>query len=105
MPINSIQLANVQPDKINNINNTAIKQLNETEQNVSFGAFLKNAINDVNSSQIQSDIATGKLARGEEIELHNVMITAQKASINIQAALEIRNKAVEAYQEIMRMQV
>ena len=37
--------------------------------------------------------------------LHNVMITAEKASVTMQTTLEIRNKVVEAYQEIMRMQV
>jgi flagellar hook-basal body complex protein FliE len=37
--------------------------------------------------------------------LHQVMITAEKASVTLQTTLEIRNKVVEAYQEIMRMQV
>lgn len=45
------------------------------------------------------------MANGENVDLHQVMITAQKASITLQAALEIRNKVVEAYQETMRMQV
>ncbi|WP_280516836.1 flagellar hook-basal body complex protein FliE [Lederbergia sp. NSJ-179] len=70
-----------------------------------FGTYLKNAINEVNSAQLQSEEATQKLMNGQNIELHDVMITAQKASITMQAALEVRNKAVEAYQEMMRMQV
>ncbi|CAM4037328.1 flagellar hook-basal body complex protein FliE [Lederbergia lenta] len=105
MPVNSVNFSDIQPNNVNNITNSSMNRLNETEQKSNFGEFLTNAINDVNGAQIQSDIATDKLARGEDIELHNVMITAQKASISMQTALEVRNKAVEAYQEIMRMQV
>ncbi|WP_212972435.1 flagellar hook-basal body complex protein FliE [Bacillus sp. J14TS2] len=70
-----------------------------------FGTYLKNAMDEVNNAQLQSAEATQKLVNGQNIELHDVMITAQKASITMQTALEIRNKAVEAYQEMMRMQV
>jgi len=45
------------------------------------------------------------MALGENVELHDVMIASQKASITLQATMEVRNKVVEAYQEIMRMQV
>lgn len=48
---------------------------------------------------------TSEMAKGESVDLHQVMIASQKASVTLQAALEIRNKAVEAYQEMMRMQV
>jgi len=70
-----------------------------------FGAYLKEAIQDVNTAQVQSDVMTEKLVRGEDVDLHNVMITAQKASIALSATMEVRNKVVEAYQEIMRMPV
>nr|WP_246484006.1 flagellar hook-basal body complex protein FliE [Heyndrickxia vini] len=76
-----------------------------TQSQVKFSDLLKKSINDVNQSQIDSDILTEKMAKGENVDLHQVMITAQKASITLQAALEIRNKVVEAYQETMRMQV
>lgn len=70
-----------------------------------FSNFLKDAINQVNDTQIQSDNLTKKMALGENVELHDVMIASQKASITLQATMEVRNKVVEAYQEIMRMQV
>ncbi|MFD1735811.1 flagellar hook-basal body complex protein FliE [Bacillus salitolerans] len=70
-----------------------------------FASFLKDSINKVNQAQIQSDIATNKLANGENIDLHQVMIASQKGSITMQATIEIRNKVIEAYQEIMRMSV
>ncbi|CAM3418581.1 flagellar hook-basal body complex protein FliE [Cytobacillus oceanisediminis] len=71
----------------------------------SFSSVLKQTIEKINEAQIQSDVMTEKLARGENIDLHQVMITSQKASITMQGALEVRNKVIEAYQEAMRMQV
>jgi len=66
---------------------------------------LADAINNVNELQIQSSKATEKLAKGEIDNLHEVMILGQKASITLQATVEVRNKVIEAYQEVMRMQV
>ncbi|MDQ0412510.1 flagellar hook-basal body complex protein FliE [Mesobacillus stamsii] len=75
------------------------------EAQKSFSSVLKQTIENVNESQLQSDVLTEKLARGENIDLHQVMIASQKASITLQGTLEVRNKVIEAYQEMMRMQV
>lgn len=75
------------------------------EQSTSFSKILSNTINEVNALQSHSDEQTERLVKGENVDLHNVMISAQKASISLQATIEIRNKVVEAYQEMMRMQV
>ena len=57
------------------------------------------------NQQIQSDTMTQKLINGGDVDLHEVMIASQKASITLNATMEIRNKVIEAYQEIMRMSV
>ncbi len=75
------------------------------EAQQSFGTYLKDAIQEVNNKQYESDVMTEKLVRGGNVELHDVMITAQKASIALNATMEVRNKVVEAYQEIIRMPV
>lgn len=75
----------------------------EVQQN--FGSYLKDAINDVNVSQVESDVQTQKLILGQDVELHEVMIAAQKAAITLNATMEVRNKVIEAYQEIIRMPV
>lgn len=75
------------------------------EAQKSFSSILKNSIEKVNQTQIESDRLTEKLITGKDVDLHQVMIASQKASITTQLTLEIRNKAVEAYQEMMRMQV
>jgi flagellar hook-basal body complex protein FliE len=71
----------------------------------SFQNYLQGALDKVNQTQIDSNNATQSLMNGNMDNLHQVMITAEKASVTLQTTLEIRNKVVEAYQEIMRMQV
>ncbi|MFE7061902.1 flagellar hook-basal body complex protein FliE [Sutcliffiella sp. NPDC057660] len=70
-----------------------------------FSGFLKDALNEVNNSQIASNEMTRKLVNNEGVELHDVLIAQQKASVSLQLTMEVRNKGIEAYQEIMRMQV
>jgi len=70
-----------------------------------FAKMLTNAIDQLNQAQIDSDTMTQKLVNHEINDLHEVMIAAEKASVTMQVTLEIRNKAIEAYQEIMRMQL
>ncbi|MEK3994471.1 flagellar hook-basal body complex protein FliE [Psychrobacillus sp. FSL K6-2365] len=101
MPIESISLFN--PSQINPV--SATSKLSPAEAQGEFGDFLKTAIQTVNDNQKASDVATEKLLTGGNIELHDVMIASQKASITLNATLEVRNKVVEAYQEIMRMSV
>lgn len=73
--------------------------------NGSFGELLGKAVNDLNQLQNSADDAVNRLALGEPIDLHSVSIAVQEAEIGFQLALQIRNKLVEAYQEVMRMQV
>lgn len=70
-----------------------------------FGELLKNAIGEVNSLQQQSADMKTKLVTGEIEDIHQVMIAAEKADLAFQLTLQIRTKVIEAYQEIMRMQV
>ncbi|MFB5087117.1 flagellar hook-basal body complex protein FliE [Psychrobacillus sp. PGGUH221] len=101
MAIESVSLFN--PVQINPTSSTPKISPFEAQQN--FGDFLKSAIESVNANQKASDVVTEKLIRGENVELHDVMIASQKASITLNATMEIRNKVIEAYQEIMRMPV
>lgn len=75
------------------------------EAQAGFAANLKNAIEQLNTSQIESDKKTEALANGEIDDLHDVMITAKKASLTMTTAIEIQKKAIDAYTEMMRMQV
>ncbi len=84
--------------------NNVIKTVTN-DNNIQFSSLLKDALNKVNTLQLQSDEYKQLLATGDVDNLHDVTIAAEKASIALQLTLAIRNKVVEAYQEIMRMQV
>ncbi|GAF63718.1 flagellar hook-basal body complex protein FliE [Alkalihalobacillus trypoxylicola] len=83
--------------------NTPLKTPAQAQE--SFKAAFQEALNAVNEAQHESQQKTQLLATGNIEDLHEVMIAGQKASITLQATVEVRNKVVEAYQEIMRMQV
>lgn len=66
---------------------------------------LLQAIRQVNEFQLQADEMAQALAAGQAAEMHQVMLAAEKANLSLQFTLQVRNKIIEAYQEIMRMQV
>ncbi len=70
-----------------------------------FGDVLKEAISTVNELQKQSDQEIQKLMTGESQDLHTTMIAVQKADLSFQMMMQVRNKIISAYEEIMRMQV
>ena len=72
---------------------------------VSFKALLKDALAQVNTLQTEADASVIKLASGESIAIDEVMLAMQKAGLALQLTQQIRNKLVEAYQEVSRMQI
>ena len=69
----------------------------------SFSDTLKDAIVAVDELQKESETAQLSFARGEEIDLHDVLIKVEEAEVAFKTMMEIRNKLVEAYREVMRM--
>ena len=82
-------------------------QINRTlkETNDSFGAVLNKAITDVNSLQQEAGKAVDKMVTGETADLHEVMLAVEKARTSFDLLMEVRNKAIDVYRELMRMQV
>jgi flagellar hook-basal body complex protein FliE len=71
-----------------------------------FSDALKKSLDSVNASQVTADDMSKKFAMGDDsVSLSDTMISMQKASINFQATLQVRNKLVSAYHDIMNMQV
>ena len=70
-----------------------------------FGEALTEAVKSLDGMQKEADSAGEALAAGESIEIHDVMLAQDRASLSMQLAVQVRNKMVEAYQDIMRMQV
>jgi flagellar hook-basal body complex protein FliE len=70
-----------------------------------FTAHLRNALGDVNDLQQKADEAIQKLVGEGKGDLQETMIALEKADVSFRLMMQIRNKVLEAYQEIMRMQV
>ena len=95
---------------INKINNNTQmiqpeKNLKNKNHQISFADTIKNYIKSVNNDQIAANNSIERFLKGEEKDIHNTMISIQKADISLQLMMQIRNKLVAAYQEIMRIQV
>lgn len=69
-----------------------------------FQSHLREALSEVNTLQHQGDVAFSQLLTGD-IEFHDAMIIVEKANLALQLTMAVRTKLLEAYQEIMRMQV
>lgn len=70
-----------------------------------FKKVLDKAIETVNKYQNDYSALIQKQMQGDEINLHDLVIAGEKAQLTLELTLQVRNKALEAYQEIMRMQV
>lgn len=78
----------------------------EKEQGaVSFGEMLKRAVEEINAAQVKADQLQVKFFTGEVQDLHQVIIAMEEARLLTSLAVEVRNRVVEFYQEISRMQI
>lgn len=70
----------------------------------SFGSYLSDALNSVSAQEQQAHVMSDKMMIGQ-VNVDQAMISAQQALLSIQLTTQVRNKVVEAYQEIMRTQI
>jgi len=76
-----------------------------TKSSSSFGDMITSMMNKVNQDQVASDQAVARLQSGDAKHLHEVMIAVEEADISLRMLVQMRNKALNAYEEIMRMQI
>ncbi len=102
MKIDSLSLSPINLQK-------SILQEDETsvsgEQKQTFGEILSHALNDVNKLQLNAQQTSVDLAAGKVQDISEAVIATEKATIALQLTMQVRNKVVDAYQEIMRMQI
>ena len=70
-----------------------------------FAKMIGELVSQVQEQQTAADLATQKLHTGEGMDLHEAMVALEQANISLRFLVQVRNKALDAYQEIMRMQV
>ncbi len=71
----------------------------------SFGDLVKEFTADVNNLQFEAGHAIDKMVTGEAADVHQVMVAVEQAGIALDLMLEVRNRVMEGYQELIRMQV
>lgn len=81
----------------------ADKQNNQEEKG--FGDILKEKLDNVNAKQLNAEDTTQKFISGEDTDIHKVMLDTEEAKMSLELAVQIRNKFVEAYQELSRTQL
>lgn len=74
-------------------------------QPTSFADTMTQALNDVNASQQKASALSDSYERGDTIDIAKVMLARQEASVNFEATLQVRNKLLSAYKDIMSMPV
>ncbi len=88
------------------ISPTKIQGTQETQSLPKFGDLLANAVNSVNDTQMKSAELSKAFEQGDPtVSLSQVMIQSQKASVSFQALTQVRNKVVQAYEDVMKMPV
>ena len=83
----------------------SMPDVNEGSSTQSFGDFLASSIAKVNGLQQDADTAMQRLASGESKNLHETLLAVERADIAFKQMNQIRMKVIDAYKEIMKMQV
>lgn len=82
------------------------QSINKTEQpGESFSNILKSALDNVNQDQVNADQSIQDYMSGKETNLHNTLLSLEKAEISFKLMMQVRGKLLEAYQQIMRTSV
>ena len=92
-------------DEVKNLGSISAPQVAGPQGGKAFSDFLGEMVAEVNAKQgAAADAAQGVLA-GENVPLHSAMLAMEEASVSFQLMVEVRNKLMESYQELMRMQI
>jgi len=88
----------------NNVLNKEQVVSNE-ESKANFSDVINDAINKVNETQVNANSMIEGLIKGEDVSMHDVMLSVQESQMSMQLMLEVRNKLFDAYQEISKVQL
>lgn len=95
------------------LNNGTGQTINDSSNNLSidgqntssFLDTLKSKLNEVNDTQVAAEDKTAAFVAGDDTNIHDVMIATEEAKMSLELAIQVRNKLVDAYQELNRMQL
>lgn len=87
------------------LQNTDAKETGAADVGKSFGDMLNNAMSQLSSQEKAVDALNDQFVRGEAVDAHQLTINAERLSLGLELTVQVRNKVIEAYQDIMRTQI
>ncbi len=91
--------------RLRELNESKLEAKSSESGGATFGDFLKNLAQEANTSQLHADRKIQEVTTGRNKDLHGAVLAMEKAEIQMRLLSQVRNKVIEAYKEIMRMQV
>ena len=101
----AVQAPKIPTQELQGLGSIATPQPQEVQAGRSFSDFLGQMVTEVNGKQAAAGAAVEGVLTGQGVPLHQAMIAVEEASISFQLMVEVRNKLLESYQELMRMQI
>ncbi|EES51366.1 flagellar hook-basal body complex protein FliE [Clostridium botulinum] len=93
-------------NKFDTLNNKSGQDITlNKENNISFGETLKGCIDEINTKQVQADSYTNAFVKGDDVNIDEVMIKGEEASLALQFLVKTRDNLVESYKELIKMQL
>jgi flagellar hook-basal body complex protein FliE len=90
---------------VNSAQSPIDKDMSASDMSKQFGSFLNDAMNNLNDQQKTVDQLNQSFVKGELSDVHQLTIASEKAGLGLELTVQVRNKVIEAYQEIMRTQL
>jgi flagellar hook-basal body complex protein FliE len=98
-------IAGISAASIRSIDPSQVGGATQTSDGSAFSALFEQAVARVNQHQKSADTAVERFLAGEDEDLHRVAMVTQQAEVSFELFLQMKNKVVQAYQEMMRLQV
>ena len=105
MKINQFVPDNKIFDNLNLVMGKTDNSSDTTNSASSFLDILKDKLDEVNAQQVNADQSTENFIKGDDSDVSQVLLDTEEAKMSLELAVQVRNKLVEAYQEINRMQI
>lgn len=91
--------------QVNAISSSLMGEIQRTSDGSAFGKVIEKFIGDVNTQQINADAAVENLITGKTDNVQEVMLTMAQADLSFRMFMEVRNKVIDAYEQVMRQQL
>lgn len=101
IPNNSVLASMTAADSINNTDSDTAA----SDSGINFGSILKDKLAQVNEKQVNANDLTTQFIQGGDVSVDQVMLGSEEAKMSLQMAVQVRNKIVEAYQELNKIQI